>query len=260
MIDLSIIIITWKAKDLLKKCLDSVYGSDFSGSKEIIVVDNGSFDGSVEMIKKDYPDITLIENSYNKGVTISRNQALKIAQGRYCLFLDTDVVLNKDTLRILVGEMDKDIKIGIGGPKVLYPDGRLQYSCRTFPNLITAILRATPLEDKFSNGYFLRRYLLKDFDHNSPKEVDWVIGACQIIRKETLKDLNYLDEGYSYYCEDTDLCFRAWRKGWKVLYLPQTQVVHHYQRRSAKALIDRAKWQHFKDMCRFLRRRYFSFR
>lgn len=260
MTDLSIIIITWKAKYLLKKCLDSIYNSNFRGSREIIVVDNGSFDGSVEMIKQKYPKITLIENSHNKGVSRARNQGLKIAQGRYCLLLDDDAMLGKETLQILVAVMDRDQKVGIGGPKLLYPDGQLQYSCRTFPTPITVLLRGTPLGHRFPNNHFLRKHLLKDFDHNSLKEVDSVLGACMIIRKETVKDLNYLDEGYFFAYEDTDLCLRAWKRGWTVLYIPQAQAIHCYQRRSVKSMVNRLKWEHIKSASRFFWKKYFIFK
>jgi len=257
-IDVSIIIASWNSKELLRQCLRSVYASDFSGNYEVIVIDNGSSDESAKMVKKEYLKAILIENKENGGVASARNQGLRISQGRYCLLLDADAFLKNNSLKILIKTMDCHPKAGVIGPKLLHPNGQIQYSCRSFPNLAAVISRFFHLDNIFPNFSPIRKYLLNDFDHHSLKQVDWVVGACQIIRRRALEEIGFLDEKYFFACEDLDFCFRAKQKGWQTIYAPDSCVIHYYQRRSVPGLFNRFTIKHIKSLLRFFWKFYFS--
>jgi GT2 family glycosyltransferase len=254
--DVSIIIATWNQKKSLRHCLRSVYGSDFEGSFEVIVVDNGSRDGSGEMAAKEFPKAILIENNKNLGVSKSRNQAFNKMRGKYGLLLDDDAVLTKNCLKLLVGEMDAVPRCGIAGPKIIYPDGRLQYSCRSFPDPISVGLRGFGLDKIFPDNHFLKKYLLADFDHQSTREVDWLMSACLIVRKEIIDEIGGFDEKYFFGGEDADFCLMARRKGGQVLYFPRALAIHEYQRKSARGF-NRFALEHAKSLCRFFWKLYF---
>lgn len=240
--DLSIIIITWNALGHLKKCLDSVFNTVKNIDYEIIVVDNNSSDGSTDFLRK-FPQITVIANNENKGVAGARNQGIKISCGKYILILDVDAELTSGAVENLVLFLDKNEKTGLVGPKLIHSDGALQYSCRKFPNVITKILRRVPFAEKL-----LEKEQMRDWDHNSAKEVDYVIGACQLIRKKAIDETGVLDEKIFYGPEDVDFCLRLWRDNWQVYYNPEAVVIHHEQRITKKKFFTKITYLHIKGL------------
>jgi len=220
MLDLSIIIVSWNSRDVLKDCLSSIYKSRFNSEYEIIVVDNGSSDNSAEMVEKQFPHVKLIKNKENVGYARANNQAIKESKGRYVLLLNPDTIILDNAIEKMVGFMSKNRAVGILGPKIFSSDGSLQISCYRFYSLSNLFL-TNILFAKLGKCWFYR-----NFDYNQTKEVDMVTGACILTREEMIKDIGLLDEMFFMYSEDSDWCFRAKKKKWKVVYYPEAEIIH----------------------------------
>lgn len=233
--DLSIVIITCNRRHMLQKCLDSVFDNIKRLSIEIVIVDNGSRDGTVAFARSAYPSVKIIENTKNLGVGPARNQGIALAKGRYILLFDDDAEVKGDALEKMVNYMDANPGIGICGGKLLSPNGELQYSCRGNPTPLTVLFRRTFLGKFYPGSKVLKSYLMLNYDHNEPKEVVWMIGACLMMRREIIDTLGLL-KGYVYGPEDIEICLRAKKHGWKVAYFPYAEIIHHYARTSAKGI------------------------
>ena len=229
MIDLSIIIVNYNTKNLLQKCLESVLSSITNYKFEVLVSDNGSTDGSIEMIKQffsayaeasaDRPQVKLIENKANLGFSKGNNVAIKQTQGRYILLLNSDTEVRPDTFDLSIKYLDEHEDVGILGAKVLLPDGTLDKACRRkFPNPWNSFLRLFGLKK------------LSDYNIDKPinqeTEVDAVMGAYLMIRKSVIDKIGLLDEEYFMYGEDLDWCWRAKEAGYKVVYYPSAEITH----------------------------------
>jgi len=251
--DLSVVIATWNARELLKDCLRSIYEHTSRVEFEIIVVDNASTDSTLDMLAA-FPEVVVIENQINRGVAPARNQGLQVAMGRYILLLDADTTVTTGAFHILLNFMYANTKVGLAGPKLISPEGELQLTCRNLPTVFSKVLRRVPFS--FAQD-LLREELLANWDHNSVREVDYVIGACQIIRREAVDEVGLLDDNIIYGPEDIDYCVRMWRKGWKVCYVPQATVVHREQRATKNRLFSRLTWLHLKGLVYyFIKYRY----
>ena len=259
MFDLSIIIVNHKTKNLLEQCLNSIYSENYHFSYEVSVVDNDSKDSSIEMVKKKFPQVKLIENNNNLGFAAANNQALRRSNARYLLLINPDTVVLPDSLNVMMEFMDEHHEAGIAGCKLLNPDYSLQYSCRKFSNFATFFLRGIHLDSIFPNNTILRKYMMFDWDHNEVREVEWVLGSCMMVRKKAIEQVGMLDENFVLYFEDQDWCYRMWKHGWKVYYVPQAQMIHYYQRRSAKQFLNVSTWTHIKSMLYFFKKHYLQF-
>lgn len=242
--DLSIVIISWKMKDFLQKCLQSIYNYTLDVKFEIIVIDNNSHDGTAEMIEKEFPEIILIKNKDNRGVAPARNQGMNIAHGKYILVLDADVELFENSVLKLFEYMESNPDCGIVGSKLVDTDRQLQYSCKRFPNLLSFIFRRLERFDIVRNSKTLRYHTMQDWDHNEIKEVDYLIGACQFIRSDIIKKIGYYDENIFYGPEDMDFCSRVWNAGSKIIYYPLTSIFHHEQRITKKKVLSKISIMH----------------
>ncbi len=229
-IDLSIVIITWKMRDLLQKCLTTIYQYTSEIKFEIILIDNNSQDGTVEMIENSFPQIQLIKNEVNRGVAPARNQGLKLALGKYILILDADMELIENSILSLFKFMERTPSCGIVGAKLVDSYKNLQYSCKRFPSFFALVFRRLENFSLIENSKTLSRHMMKEWDHKSIKEVDYLIGACQFFRKEVIDKIGFYDDKIFYGPEDIDFCLRVWNGGWKVCYFPLTQIIHHEQR------------------------------
>jgi N-acetylglucosaminyl-diphospho-decaprenol L-rhamnosyltransferase len=239
--DLSIVIVSWNVKDLLRRCLSSATDSlTFERgqhlSVQIIVVDNASVDGSAEMVRGEFPHVHLIANEKNVGFTGGNNQGLAASDGRYALLLNPDTEVVGDALGEMVGFMEERPRVGALGPQLLYPDGGVQSSRRRFPRFTTALLEGTFLQQWFPNSGLLKRYYMLDGGDGETQEVDWVVGACLLVRRSTLDEIGPLDERFFMYSEEMDWCYRAKKLGWQVVYFPQAKVVHHEGKSSEQVL------------------------
>ncbi|MFZ4506233.1 MAG: glycosyltransferase family 2 protein [Fimbriimonas sp.] len=233
--DLSITICSWNTQSDLRDCLASLEQARDEGSFEVIVIDNNSEDGSPDMVAAEFPWVRLFRMEKNLGFTGGHNFALERRQGRHAFLLNSDTVVHAGALRGLLQYAESHPEVGIIGPKLLNPDGSLQYSCRRFPNPVAALFRNTPIGKLFPNNRWTRDYLMQDWDHNLECEVDWVSGAAFLVREEVMAKTGFFDPEYFMYCEDTDWCFRTWAAGYKVVYLPESVVTHAIGRSTDKA-------------------------
>lgn len=235
---LSIIILNYNTKNLLRLCLKNLLALNLDFSHEIIIVDNNSTDGSVAMIKELYPEIILLESKQNLGHAAGNNLGLKKAQGDYTLLLNTDIIItDKLDISKALKFMDERPEISIVGPKLLNGNGTVQNSCYRRYKFFTPIYRRTPLgELKFARKD-LQRHLMWDFNHNDNKEVEWILGACMFIRKNFIDKFGYFDEKFFLYFADYELCDRAWQNGFKVYYFADTKIIHYHKRESAQGAI-----------------------
>lgn len=228
--EVSIVIISWKMRDLLERMLKSLYNFTTELNFEVILIDNNSSDGTIEMIENEFPSIKLIKNSENRGVAPARNQGLEIASGKYVVILDADMELVENSIIQLREFMERNPDCGLVGCKLVDTEGNLQFSCKRFPNVTAFLHRRLEVFSFFKNSKTLKHHTIQEWDHNSVKEVDYLIGACQFIRKDALDQIGFYDDKIFYGPEDIDFCLRMWRAGWKVMYYPFTRIIHHEQR------------------------------
>ncbi len=220
--DLSVIITNWNTRELLRQCLESVAAS-LHVMAEVIVVDNGSGDGSIEMLAADFPKVRVIANRQNRGFAAANNQGLALAQGRYLLLLNSDTLVAPDALTQLVKFMDAHSDAGACGPQLRNQDGTLQPSGRAFPSLLTATIALLPVPS------LLRRMTATSMerrDYSQVAAVDEVSGAALCLRREALAQTGGLDEDFFFLGEDVELCWRLHKAGWVVYYVPQAVITH----------------------------------
>jgi GT2 family glycosyltransferase len=194
---------------------------------EIIVVDNGSRDGSAEMVRTEFPQVRLVANEGNRGFTAANNQGLSLSQGRHLLLLNPDTEVVDDALAVMVGYMDAHPEVGALGPQLRYPDGSLQPSRRRFPTLATALVESTIVQEWWRDNTVLRRFYMADTPDDAVQAVGWVVGACLLVRRQAYDQVGGLDEGFFMYSEELDWCKRIQDAGWEIVYLPTATVIHH---------------------------------
>ena len=192
---------------------------------ETIIVDNGSKDGSIEAVASKFSEINIIANTDNLGFSRAVNQAILKCNGEYILLLNPDITIHANTVGQLVNFMEVCPEAGAVSPYLSYPDGRQQDFCSLFPTLTRQFFQLTGLRILFP-AWLKRRFTISDEDKNQPFEVDWVIGACVILRRKAVENAGYLDEDFFMYGEDLDLCYRLRKNGWKVYVLPDVKIFH----------------------------------
>ncbi len=227
--ELSIIIVSYNTRDLLRDCLRSVLSSRGITDYEVIVVDNCSPDGSAEMVRHEFPQVRLIASAINGGYAYANNLGLREARGRHLLLLNPDTVLPPAALRDMRAFMEEHPDAGVAGPKLVLADGRLDLACRrSFPSLDVAFYRLVGLSRRFPHSPRYNRYNLGYLDPDQVAEIDSVVGAFMWIRGEALQQAGLLDERFFAYGEDLDLCYRIKvQHGWKVYYNPAVVVTHY---------------------------------
>lgn len=255
--DISFIIVSWNVRALLQRAILAICADAGEFQTEIIVVDNASSDGTVEMLRAEFPEVRVLANTENAGFTRGNNQGLAMAQGRYFFLLNPDTELERGALRALVGYMDapENARVGIVGPQLVYGDGSLQSSRRRFPNFSTALFESTRLEQWFPRNRFLTEYRLLNTGDDVVQDVDWVVGAAMFVRRAVHEEIGGLDERFFMYSEELDWCKRAKQKGWRVVYFPPARVLHYEGKSSEQALAQRdiyfhsSKVHYFKKHC-----------
>jgi GT2 family glycosyltransferase len=233
--DVSIISVTWNSQGFIRNCLDSIFLLRDRVRCEIIIVDNGSSDETVKIVREFYPEVNLIENKTNSGYAKGNNQGMEQAQGRYLLLLNPDTQLLDNSLSSMSELMDGNPRIGALGPKLLNPDRSTQASCREFPRFSTLIWEFTGLSRLFPNSKTFGGWRMGYFAFDQPKEVDQPMGSCLMLRRETLEQVGSFDEKLSMFFNDVDLCYRMKQAGWKIYFHPEAQVIHHKGASTRKA-------------------------
>lgn len=233
---LSVTICSWNTQADLRACLQSLEAERSNPPNfEVLVVDNNSRDGSPDMVEKEFPWVRLFRMDRNLGFTGGHNYALAQKKGQHAFLLNSDTVVHPGALDEVVRFLEARQEVGIVGPKLLNPDGSLQYSARRFPNPLAAMFRNTFLGRLFPKNRYTRDYLMQDWDHNSSREVDWVSGAAFLVRDEVMEKIGLFDTDYFMYCEDVDWCWRTWKAGFKVVYDPAAVITHAIGRSTDQA-------------------------
>ncbi len=227
--DLSLIIVSYNVRDLLIACLESIQSALASSQLryEIIVIDNASNDGSPESVRQRFPGVRLIENSENLGFAAANNRGLRDAGGRVMVLLNPDTTVPPGTLEVLFDYLNAHPDTGVVGPRLIYPDGSTQPSRRRFPTLLTGLLESTIAQDYWPENPAARRYYLADRPDNVTQDVDWLVGACLIARREVFERAGLLDEAFFMYSEEVEWCYRVRKAGWRIVYLPAATIIHH---------------------------------
>lgn len=228
LIDISIIIINYKTPELTLGAIESVYQSITDFWYEIILVDNHSCDGIIERVTGRYPHFRIIANEVNVGFSKANNQAIRIASGRYILLLNSDTVIQPDTLETMISFMDAHPKVGASGCKVILPDGKLDKACRRgFPTPSASFYYAFGFSKLFPNVPRFNQYQLGYLDPDDSYPVDCLVGAFMLVRKEAIDQVGLLDEEFFMYGEDIDWCYRIKQGGWEIYYYPKTTITHY---------------------------------
>jgi GT2 family glycosyltransferase len=224
--DVSIVIVSFNTRDLLRECLLSVFGAEDSLRIQVIVVDNASTDGSPVMVEQEFPMAALIQSEINLGFGRANNLGFESALGRYVVLLNSDAFLTAGSLERSVAHMDANPHAGIGGGRLVGVDGSLQPSARMFPTVLNDLIVLSGLAARFPRSKFFGRFDRTWADECQPAKVDWVPGAFSIIRAEALADVGNFDPRFFLYYEEVDLCRRMKQKGYSVWYWPDVTVVH----------------------------------
>jgi GT2 family glycosyltransferase/lipopolysaccharide/colanic/teichoic acid biosynthesis glycosyltransferase len=255
-VTLSVIIVNYNVRAFLETCLRSLAKALDSIEGEVIVVDNASDDGSVEMLKQKFPAVKIIINDRNIGFAAANNRALKDANGKYILLLNPDTVVQEDTLRVMCDFLDRDESVGLAGCKILNPDGSLQLACRrSYPTPWVAFTKIVGLSTLFPMSKLFGRYNLAYLDPDGSYEVDAVSGSFMFIRRSLIADVGELDEQFFMYGEDLDLCYRIKKAGWKIYYVHSTKVIHYKGESVRRSDIDEVK-VFYEAMRLFVRKHY----
>lgn len=224
--DISILIVSFNTRDVLRECLLSVYREIGSLRAQVIVVDNASRDGSPEMIELEFPEVELIRSAINLGFGPANNLGIESAQGRYVVLLNSDAFLTEGSLRRSVVHMNNNPRAGLGGCRFIGRDGSWQPSSRMFPTVLGDLVVLSGLAARFPRSRFFGRADRTWADVMEPAEVDWVPGAYSIIRSDVLAVTGLFDPRFFLYYEEIDLCMRIKQKGYSVCYWPDVVVVH----------------------------------
>jgi GT2 family glycosyltransferase len=251
--ELSVITVTHNHGRFMGPLLDSLEAERGRIDFELLVVDNASDDDSAALAAQ-RPWVHLIRNRARHGFAFNNNLGIRVCRGRHVLLLNPDTEVRPGALQALVDHLDAHPRVGLCGPQLLFADGSVQPSARRFPTLGWVLARRTPLRLVLEDTRWSRHHLMEDADPASARHVDWLLGAAIAVRRELLRDVGLLDDGYFLYVEDIDWAYRARKGGWEVDYVPSARVVHHYQAAIDHALWSRRSWTHARGMWRFFRK------
>lgn len=250
---ISYIILTWNSEKYIKNCIDSIlniHGIEHN----IITVDNGSKDNTNSILNGYKENVQAIYLDKNYGTTKSRNIGIKKIDpdSDYVCVLDSDTKINKDAIEKMAQILEKNKEIGIVGPKMQTSSGLIQKSGRKFPTVKLKFYKAFPIKSFEEKGEKLESY---DFSEEKEfYEVDYLMGACWLMRKEIIKKVGMFDEKIFYAPEDVDYCARVWQAGYKVVFCKDVQIIHEWQRISKKKLISKMNWEHIKGLAYFFKK------
>ena len=225
MTDFTLAIVNWNTRDLLGRCLRSILSESGEYNVQILVADNGSDDGSADMVAAEFPRATLVRHEENLGFAAAHASLFPLSLGRYHVLVNSDVELTPGCLGAMDERMLKDDRIGVMGPQIISPEGRIQHSCRRFPTLSLQFLESTGLGRLFPRSC-LNTYQMGSFDHRTAESVDQVMGSFFLIRGTLLTEVGHLDTRFFMYYEEVDYCLRVHRAGYHVFFEPRAQVLH----------------------------------
>lgn len=234
---LSVVAITWNEREEITRCLDAIDAHPAVGGQEVIVVDNGSSDGTLELLAARATPPIVVANRHNRGVTVARNQGLRLARGRYVLMLDSDAYVHPEALDRMCDFLDANEDVGLVGPRLLFEDGTLQMSCRRVPSALALVANRLPGVPWLHDHRSRRRYLMMDDPHDRVMDVGYLLGAAMMFRRAPVAAIGGFDErfGFStpggYGFDDADWALRFRAHGLRVVYVPEAVATHGYRRR-----------------------------
>lgn len=238
----SVVIVSYNVADLLAAAIDSVLADvECAGiCGEVVVVDNNSVDGSAAAVREHYPEVRLITNTTNVGFGRAANQGMLAARGEVVVVLNPDASVRPGFFAAIKGYLAQEPYVGLLGPHIVQPDGAIQPSCRRRYTLATALLESTPLQWWFGETPALRHFYCRELDETQAAKVDWVVGACLVVRRTVLQAVGGFDPRFFMYFEETDWCRRIGEAGWEVAYVPDAEVLHHHSQSADQDLTARA--------------------
>jgi len=259
MLDLSILVLSWNTRELTSACLDAIARATqecapgeapFALSVETILVDNGSSDGTADLVRAQFPEVEVIALPGNLGFAAGNNVGLRRARGRFALLLNTDTKVKRHVIEYGVSFLRKNPDVGIAGVQLVHPDGRLQNSIHNFPSLLTELVPKWLLELTLPE-----RFPSKRFHHAGPVDVEAVLGACLFVRREAWERVGLLPEDYFLFLEETDWCWTMREAGFRVVHLPEARLVHDSGASSKKKVPAATRIEYHRALYRFLRKR-----
>lgn len=266
MTDLGVVIVNWNTREYLKNCLETVIASQGAFTRRVVVVDNASTDGSPDMVRQDFPQVELIVSERNGGFSYGNNLGLRaLGYGdagqtapdapRYALLLNPDTEVPPESFAAMIRFMDSRPEVGMAGPRLLLPDGRLDVACRrSFPTPEVAFYHFSGLARRFPDSPRFARYNMTFADEHQETEVDSVVGAYMQVRREAIAQVGLLDETFFMYGEDLDWAYRVKAAGWKVVYYPEVVVWHI--KRAASRKSQKAQFEFYRAMLIFYRKHF----
>jgi len=233
--DVSILIVHYNTPRLLRQTLKGIRRAAPKVDYEVIVVDNNPKQRVKEMITQEFPEVVVLTSEANIGFGRGMNLAMEHAVGRYLFVFNPDMILAPGAVERLVDFMDHHPKVGMVGPRLNNPDGSLQHSCYRFMKPITILYRRLPFLRIFPSAKReVRAYLMVDQDHTQSQEVDYILGAAMLVRRQAFKEVGGFDPEFFVYFEDQDWCRRFWKAGWRVVYHPAVELIHYHRRETAE--------------------------
>lgn len=253
--DLSVVILSWNTRELLRECLESMRGGTGGLATEVLVVDNASSDGSADMVAEAFPEARLFRNAGNRGYAGGVNQGLRESRGERICLLGSDTRVFPDTLPLLAAFLDAHPDAGAVAPRILNPDGSLQGGCMRFPTLTTVLWWDTPLQAWWPESRELRRYRLKDWDHRGTRQIEQPPGTCLMVRRATVDRIGLMDERLWLFFNDVDWALRMWKAGAPIWYVDEARIIHHLGRSTAQFLDYAPQW--YGNRIAFYRKHYY---
>lgn len=244
--DVAFVIVTWNGRDLVMDCLDSLFKHVKSIDYEVIVVDNGSRDGTVDAVRQRFGRVTVIANKENVGFAAANNQGLKVISSHYAVLLNNDTIVSEGVFERLVDFMNENPGVGAVGPQLVNLDGSPQNCFHNFPSLLTEVVGLGLLKLLCP-----QRYPGKRRDYEEPLKTDAVLGACLMVRREVVEQIGLIDEMYFFFLEETDWCYRMRKGGWAVYHIPDVKLIHLHGA-STKKKMPVATWiEYYRSNYRF---------
>ena len=237
--DVSVVIINWNTKDLVIECIRSIREHTHTTKLEIIIVDNGSTDGTQLAIHKKFPGVKFIQNNENLGFAKANNIGMRIAVGKFICLVNSDVEIRGECIDRMYNYLEDMRDIGMLGPKTFYPNGEIQHTCKQFPSIWTSFCEAIGLHNYFKKCKFMSPEEMTFFGYDETHEVDVVSGSFMMVKRETIDRVGLFDENFFFYSEDVDWCRRIWKAGWKVVFYHEAEIIHH---EGGSSKTDRAKY------------------
>lgn len=259
-IDVSIAINSYKNTELLRLCIESIKRNVKNVSFEIIVVDGETEESTAMMMREDFPDVKFFSFAENVGFRQLVQRGLEMSRGKYALLLNSDIIVTPDVVEKLYAFLKDNPDVGMVGPKLLGFNEKFQESCFRFYKPVTILYRRTFLGKLSFARKHIDWFLMREYDHEKPKEVDWLMGSAMMVPLEAVRKVGYMDPRFFMYMEDVDWCRRFWENGYKVVYYPYVHMYHYHGKGSAKGgvlralLFNKLTWYHIASALKYFKK------